>query len=85
MRDQDVVVGRSIDHLLRRFLPSRPSDSHSKCNEHGAVIVRRCMSLMSPEVIQLLLARGTPFDPQHFPVGHKGIDTIIKKHLDGQR
>ena len=36
------------------------------------------------EVVELLLASGTPFDPKYFPVGHESIDAVIKQHLDTQ-
>jgi hypothetical protein len=33
------------------------------------------------DVIALLLDSGTPFDAKNFPVGHEGIDAVIREHL----
>ena len=82
------------DPDLVRLLIERGHSTDVRDPEHDSTpigwAVHSCMEAKRhpdgrfPEVVQLLLAGGTPFDPQHFPVGHKGIDTVIKQHLDAQ-
>jgi ankyrin repeat protein len=52
---------------------------------HSCLEAKRHPDGRFPEVVELLLASGTPFDPQRFPVGHEGIDAVIKRHLDARR
>ena len=47
-----------------------------------ATVPKRHPDGQFPEVIELLLASGTPFDPSNYPVGKAEIDVVIKKHID---
>ena len=48
---------------------------------HSCLEAKRHPEGKFAEVVELLLLSGTPFDAQHYPVGHKGIDAVIRKHL----
>ena len=48
---------------------------------HSCIEAKRHPNGKFPEVVQLLLDSGTPFDPQLYPVGHDAIDAVIKKKL----
>jgi ankyrin repeat protein len=49
---------------------------------HSCLEAKRHPDGRFAEVIELLLAHGTPFDPGRYPVGHEGIDRVIRKHLN---
>ncbi len=49
---------------------------------HSCVEAKRHPDGRFAEVVELLLASGTPFDPQDYPVGDEGVDAVIKRHLD---
>ena len=49
---------------------------------HSCVEAKRHPDGQFAEVVELLLANGTPFDPHHYPVGDADIDAVMKKHLD---
>ena len=49
---------------------------------HSCLEAKRHPDGRFPEVVALLLEAGVPFDPKNYPVGHEGIDEVIKKHLD---
>lgn len=48
---------------------------------HSCVEAKRHPEGKFPEVVELLLEAGVPFDTKHYPVGHAGIDAVIKAHL----
>ena len=51
---------------------------------HSCVEARRHPQGKFSEVVQLLLDSGTPFDEQHFPVGHEEIDKVLSRYLESQ-
>lgn len=51
---------------------------------HSCLEAERHSNGQFVEVVELLLASGTPFDPKYFPVGQDGIDAVIKEHLGTQ-
>ncbi len=48
---------------------------------HSCTEAKRHPNGKFPEVVQLLLDNGTPFDAKYYPVGHEGIDAVIKQKL----
>ena len=75
--------------LIQRGHPTdvRDPDHHSTAigwAVHSCTQAKRHPEGRFPEVVELLLAAGTPFDPVDFPVGHDRVDEVIKKHLDGR-
>jgi ankyrin repeat protein len=49
---------------------------------HSCLEAKRHPAGQFADVVELLLANGTPFEPQRFPVGHDAIDAVLKHHLD---
>jgi ankyrin repeat protein len=48
---------------------------------HSCTEAKRHADGRFPEVVKLLLEAGTSFDKKFYPVGDKGIDAVLKKHL----
>jgi hypothetical protein len=49
---------------------------------HSCLEAKRHPDGRFAEVIELLLASGTPLDPNQYPTGQAAIDAAIKRHLD---
>jgi ankyrin repeat protein len=72
--------------LLERGHPSDVRDPDHQSTPigwavHSCTEAKRHPDGRFPEVVKLLLEAGTPFDTKFYPVGEKGIDAVLKKHL----